>query len=108
MEFVPILVLGATVKKLVDFVRFFRTGNYEAIAIQVLAWIGGAAVVALAAHTTWADGIVIGDTALRHMNLASQILAGIALGSAASLAHDVAPAPAATAAVAAVGAHRKE
>lgn len=94
MEFVPILVLGATVKKIVDLLRFFRDHNYEAIIIQIIAWLGGVAVTLLAAHTSWADGIVIGDQPLARMNAASQILAGIALGSAASLAHDVAPAPA--------------
>lgn len=93
MEFVPILVLGATVKKLVDFVRFARAGEFESIAIQLIAWAGGIGVTMLAAHTAWADGIVIGDQALAGMSAASQILAGIALGSAASLAHDLRPHP---------------
>ncbi len=93
MEFIPILVLLATVKKLVDFVRYAKGGDYNGIITQVLAWIGGALVVILAAHTAWADGIVFGDVALSHMNVASQVLAGIALGSTASLAHDIAPAP---------------
>lgn len=103
MEFVPILVLGATVKKLVDFVRFARTGDFEAIFVQLLAWAGGVGVTMLAAHTAWADGIVLGDQALAGMGVASQILAGIALGSAASLAHDLKPHPE----PGPVGAHRK-
>lgn len=93
MEFVPVLVLLATVAKLVDFARYAKAGNYNGIVIQVLAWTGGALVVMLAAHTAWADGIVFGDIVLSRMNIASQVLAGIALGSSASLAHDFAVKP---------------
>lgn len=91
MEFVPILVLFATVKKLVDFVRQARDGDYLGIVTQAVSWVAGFAVVALAAHTAWADGIVVGDLALSRMDLASQLLAGIAVGSTASLAHDAIP-----------------
>lgn len=86
--FVPILVLLATVKKIVDFVRYAKAGDYNGIITQLIAWIGGALVVMLGAHTAWADGIVFGDVSLAHMGLASQVLAGIALGSTASLAND--------------------
>lgn len=91
MEFVPILVLLATVKKVVDFVRQARDRDYVGIVTQLVAWAAGFAVIALAAHTTWADGIMIGDLPLARMGLASQLLAGIALGSTASLAHDAIP-----------------
>jgi hypothetical protein len=88
MEFVPVLVLLATVKKVVDFVRYSKAGDYNAIATQLVAWLAGFGLVALAAHTSWAKGIVFGEVTLAAMGLASQALAGIALGSAASLAHD--------------------
>ncbi len=88
MDFVPVLVLLATVKKVVDFVAFVRDRNFQPVVTQILAWAAGVALVALAAHTSWADGIVWGDIALARMGFASQVLAGIALGSTASLAHD--------------------
>ncbi|MDP8971159.1 MAG: hypothetical protein M3N52_11835 [Actinomycetota bacterium] len=94
MDFVPVLVLLATVAKAVDFVRYAKAGDYNGITTQLIAWAAGIAIVALAAHTAWADGIVFGDVALADMNLASQILAGIALGSTASLAHDAVTRPA--------------
>lgn len=104
MEFVPILVLGATVKKIVDLVRFARVRDLESIVVQILAWVAGVGVTMLAAHTAWSDGIIVGDQPLAGMNVASQILAGIALGSAASLAHDLKPHPEPHPAA---GAHRK-
>lgn len=88
MDFVPILVLLATVKKCVDFVRYASARNYNGIISQLVAWAAGFGVVALAAHTAWATGIVFGDLSLARMSLAAQLLAGIALGSSASLAHD--------------------
>lgn len=88
MDFVPILVLLATVKKCVDFVRYANARDYNGIITQLIAWLAGFGVVALAAHTAWADSIVFGDLRLASMSLAAQLLAGIALGSSASLAHD--------------------
>lgn len=92
MDFVPILVLLATVKKLVDFVRYIKGGDVNGVVTQIVAWVGGIALVVLAAQTSWADGIVFGDTVLAKLGFAGQVLAGIALGSAASLAHDAIPA----------------
>jgi hypothetical protein len=91
VDFVPILVLAALVKKLVDFVRAAKAGDHNGIVTQLVAWVGGILVVMLAAHTAWADGIDFGDTTLGDMNLASQILAGLALASSASLAADFTP-----------------
>lgn len=88
MEFVPVLVLLATVKKVVDFVRYAKAGEVNGIVTQVVAWLAGFGLVALAAHSAWADSVVIGDVPLAGMSLASQLLTGIAIGSTASLAHD--------------------
>jgi hypothetical protein len=88
VDFVPILVLLATVKKCVDFVRYANAGDLNGILTQIVAWLAGFAVVALAAHTPWARGIVFADISLAHLNLSAQLLAGIAVGSSASLAHD--------------------
>lgn len=105
MDFVPILVLGATVKKIVDFTRYAHAGDYNGIISQVIAWVAGVLVVMLAAHTAWSAGIAFGDLALARMGTYSQILAGIALGSSASLAHD-AVVKTTTAPVAETGSHR--
>lgn len=88
MEFVPILVLAATVKKVVDLAAYVRAGQSAPALKQLLAWLAGILVTMLAAHTAWADGLNFGDMDLGDLGIASQILAGIALGSSASLAHD--------------------
>ncbi len=84
MDFVPIVVMLATVAKVVDFVRYLRVGDRNAIAVQVLAWAAGFGLVALAAHTPWAAGLDFGGFTLDRLNIASQLLAGIAVGSSAS------------------------
>jgi len=88
MEFVPIVVLLATVKKIVDLLRYARGGDWNGVITQLVVWAAGVGVVTLAANTVWADGIRFGDTTLGPLNFASQVLAGIALGSAASLGQD--------------------
>ena len=88
MEFIPMLVLLATVKKVIDFVRYAKAGDVNGIVVQLLAWLSGVALVALAAHTAWSQQLEFGGITLHGMGFASQVLAGIALGSAASLAQD--------------------
>lgn len=89
MEFVPILVILAMVKKLVDFVRFLKAFDVSSVVTQLVAWLAGFAVIALAAHTPWAAGLVFGDVSLAKLGIAAQILVGIAIGSSGSLATDV-------------------
>ncbi len=88
MEFVPIVVILATVGKIVDFARFARDRDVNAIAIQLLAWAAGFGVVALAAHTPWAAGLDFGGYALGRLDLAAQLLVGISIGSGMSVVAD--------------------
>ncbi len=85
MEFVPILIIMGLVKKTVDFARYIKAGDINAVATQVLAWAAGFGALALAAHTPWAAGLVFGDVSLASMNIAAQIFAGIAIGSSGSV-----------------------
>lgn len=88
MEFVPLLVILATVKKIVDLARYVKAGDANGIVTQLLAWVAGSAVIALAAHTPWAAGLEFGGVALATLNIPAQIFVGIAVGSAGSLATD--------------------
>lgn len=83
------LVILATVKKLVDFIRYVRAGDTNAILTQVVAWLGGFLLVAVAAHTPWAVQLVFGGVPLSRLGWASQLLVGVAVGSAASTGVDV-------------------
>lgn len=92
--FVPLLVLLATGAKIVDFVRYARAGDVNGIITQVLAWVTGFGLIALAAHTPWATapaaagGLAFGGVTLGHIGLAGQVLVGLALGSSFSLTKD--------------------
>lgn len=88
MPFVPLLVLLALVKKLVDFVRFVKARDGWSVATQVVAWLAGIGVVMMAAHTAWAHTLVFGDVSLAGMGAWSQVFAGIAVGSAGSVLKD--------------------
>lgn len=88
MEFVPMLVMLATAKKLVDVGRFASGRDWNGVATQVFAWVGGTLVVVAFAASDWASQIQFGDLALANMGVVSQILAGLTVGSAASLGQD--------------------
>lgn len=85
MQFVPLVVAAGLIAKVVDFVRFARARDVNAIAVQVLAWVSGVGVAAWLAQTPFADQIMPG---LASMNFATQALVGIGLASAAGLVAD--------------------
>ncbi len=89
MEFVPLVVMLATIKKVVDFVRYAKAGDTNGIVTQLLAWLAGFGLAALVAHTPWAATINMGGVTLAEMNIAAQIFAGLALGSAAAFGTDI-------------------
>lgn len=85
MEFVALVVVTGVVAKVVDFARFARARDVNAIAVQVLAWAAGVGVVWWAAQTAFADDVMPG---LASMNFATQALVGVGLASAAGLVND--------------------
>lgn len=92
MEFIPIVVILATVKKLVDFVKYarnWRTDGKNGVITQLVAWAAGFVLVALTAHTPWAAALVFGGFALSKLGVAAQVLVGIAVGSTVSGGVDV-------------------
>jgi hypothetical protein len=84
VEFVPLLVIMSTVKKIVDLVGYAKGRDLNAVVTQLVAWTAGFGLAALVAHTSWAATVDFGGVTLAKMNLAAQILVGIAIGSAAS------------------------
>jgi hypothetical protein len=88
MEFVPIVVMLALVKKIVDTAKYATARDWNGVITQLVVWVGGFVVVAAFAASDWAGLVAFGDINLAQMNLWSQILAGTAVGSAAALAKD--------------------
>lgn len=89
MEFVPLVVMLATVKKLIDVARCVRGRDINGAVTPLVAWAAGFAVVALVAHTPWATGLVFGGVTLAGAGWAAQLLVGVAVGSSASIAQDL-------------------
>lgn len=89
MEFVPLLVMSALVKKIVDFTKYSANGDINAMVTQVVGWLAGIAVAFLAAKSNYGDGIVVNGQTLGSLNPASLIFVGFNLASAAGVTWDI-------------------
>lgn len=89
MEFVPAVAFVTLVYKVVDTLRYAKSGDINGVLTQVIAWVSGVAVAFLVAQTEWADGIEIGDRPLSRLGFWSLVFAGLTIGSAASTAKDL-------------------
>lgn len=88
MEFVPLVVLTALIKKIVDTIKYLAAGDVNAVVTQIVAWLAGIAVAFLGAKSDWANSIQVGDVALSTLNNWSVALIGINLASTAGLTWD--------------------
>lgn len=89
MEFTLITLMSALGWKIVDTVKFAQNGNFKAVQTQVAAWVSGAVLVNLAAESDWAASTEINGVLMADMNVASRLLAGVAMLSVASVFKDV-------------------
>lgn len=89
MEFVPLLVMSALVKKVVDFVKYGANGDINAVVTQAVAWLAGMLVTMAAAQSDFGAAIVVNGTTLGMLNVWSQALIGLNLASAAGVGWDV-------------------
>lgn len=88
MEFVPLLVMSALVKKVVDFCKYAANGDINAVVTQVVAWLAGVAVTLAAAQSDFGAAIVVNGTTLGMLNVWSQALIGVNLAAAAGVGWD--------------------
>jgi hypothetical protein len=88
-----VIVFGALVWKVIDFLRmlFNFTSQKSAIITQVTAWVGGVALVVIAAHASVSSSLVLpgADESLKTIDFASQILLGLLISSFASTVVDL-------------------
>lgn len=89
MEFVPLLVMSALVKKIVDFVKYAANGDINAVVTQLCSWLAGIAVAFIAANSDYGDGIGINGELLSTLNAWSLALVGFNLASAAGIGWDI-------------------
>lgn len=83
-------VATATVKKVVDFVRYLSAGDARSVVTQVLSWVAGIGVAFLLAASDITQRFDIGGGyPLGNANGASLVLIGIGLASGASFGVDL-------------------
>lgn len=88
MEFAPLVALGSLVFKFVDFLKFVRVGDWNAVGTQVIAWLAGILAVFLAAASTFAGKINVGGTILTNFTVADKIFFGLMATSIFSVVYD--------------------
>jgi hypothetical protein len=89
MEVFTAATLAALVVKFTSVLKYLSDRDWRQAVTQVVPWVAGIVAVALAAQADVAEGFIIwGQQALGDLDFWSQVLAGIALGSAGSLTYD--------------------
>lgn len=88
MDFVPLLATAALVLKLIDFLKFLRVRDLDALTAQLSTWVAGVVCLFLLGATDFANQVNIGDVNLSDLNGWSKVLVGLTLGSTASLIYD--------------------
>lgn len=88
MEFVPLLVLSALTKKIIDFVKYAANGDINAVVTQLCSWLAGIVVAFIAANSDYGDGIGINGEVLSTLNGWSLALVGFNMASAAGIGWD--------------------
>lgn len=88
MEVFSLVIMAALIGKVVTVIKGIGK-DWNMVLTQCAVWVVGAAVVALGAHTSWAESIVVQDVAVSNMNFADQVFLGIALGAGISQVYDI-------------------
>jgi hypothetical protein len=88
MDFVPLLVMSATAKKVVDFVKYLTNMDVNALVTQVIAWAVGVGVTFLTASADFANGLAIGTQHLHDLSGWALTLIGVQFSSLAGIAWD--------------------
>ena len=88
MEFVPLLVMSAMVKKIVDFAKYATNMDVNALITQVVAWAAGVGVAFVAASSDFAQSFQVNGIGLGELNGWSLALFGFTLSSAAGVGWD--------------------
>ena len=88
-EFVPLATLSAFVWKLVDFAKFLRAWDPNAVVTQVAAWVAGVLAVWAVAASDLADQAAAFGFDLVDLGAGAKVLAGVAVGSVASVVFDL-------------------
>jgi hypothetical protein len=87
--FSVVAMMPAVVVKLTSEIKYISAAAWREAWTQLIPWIAGTAVVALAAQSDLGGGIVVAGRALSTLNFATVVLLGFAYGSGGSVVRDV-------------------
>jgi hypothetical protein len=88
MDFVPLIVLTAMIKKIVDTLKYTVSGDLNAVVTQIVAWAAGVALAFVAANSDWGDTIMVNGQSLASLNGWSLAFVGVNLASLAGFGWD--------------------
>jgi len=88
MDFVPLVVMTAIVKKIVDVAKYVANADYNAVVTQLVGWLAGAFTVWMAAEADFTKNLQINGVSLDSLNAWSILMAGFAMASTAGLGWD--------------------
>jgi hypothetical protein len=88
MEFVPLVLMVALVKKGVDFIKYVTSGDINAVVTQIVAWALGVGLAFLGANTDWAENFDVNGQALSTLNGWALVFAGVNIASLAGFGWD--------------------
>ena len=75
--------------KLVDFVKYARAQDWNAVTTQAMVWGGGVGLLFLLSRTDFAPTISLGNLAFNLVSGPTIIFIGLSGGSAASIGYDL-------------------
>lgn len=84
-DVVPLVLIGALVTKVIDFLKFLRGKEYGNAMTQLVVWVGGIAVVFLFAETQWAN---VGLVNLTTANAFDKFVLGLQASSVFGVVQD--------------------
>lgn len=88
MDLIPLVVLTAMIKKIVDTLKYGLAGDVNAVVTQIVAWLSGVGVMFVAANADFAESMAVNGVALGALNNWSIALIGVNLASTAGVAWD--------------------
>lgn len=81
-------VLAALALKFTDFLKFARVKDWNSVSTQAAVWTSGVVAVFLGASADISAEVEVFGSLLGDLDIASQILTGLSLGSVGSVLYD--------------------
>lgn len=87
--FLPVAGMSLLVVNVINFLKYLRAKDTNGWFTQLVAWVAGVGVTALAAATDFADSVVIGGLQLGQMNFPTQVFVGMTVAAAGGYAVEI-------------------